>query len=291
VTRITILRTRFALSSLSFLVLSSAIAPADACQIAEHWICDGAGPPYAEIVVDANSGSVLHNVDADELRHPASLTKIMTLYLLFERLESGRLKLDTALHVSEHAAAQAPTRIGLWPNETISVEDGIKALVTKSANDVAVVMAEAMAGTEHEFAELMTHKARALGMSRTTYQNASGLPDDEQVTTARDQAILGRAIQLRFPKYYGYFRTQYFSYHGLPMRNRNQLLGRVEGVDGIKAGYTQASGFNLVTSVHRNDRGIVSVVLGSASADERDAKMRNLIEQYITSASTQPVKK
>jgi D-alanyl-D-alanine carboxypeptidase len=245
------------------------------------------GPPYAAIVVDANSGNVLHSANADELRHPASLTKIMTLYLLFERLESGKLKLDTQLPVSEHASVQAPTKLGLKPNQTIAVEDAIGGLVTKSANDAAVVIAEAIGGDEPEFADLMTRKAHALGMSRTVYRNASGLPNDEQVTTARDQATLGRAIQERFPRYYRYFSMSSFTYHGQSMRNHNHLLGHVEGMDGIKTGYTQASGFNLVTSVHRNNRHIVSVVLGGASAGARDARMQSLIEQYIVAAAPQ----
>ncbi len=244
-------------------------------------------PPYAAIVVDANSGKVLHAASADELRHPASLTKIMTLYLLFERLEAGKLKLDSQLPVSEHASVQAPTKLGLKPGQTIAVEDAIKGLVTKSANDAAVVVGEAIGGSETDFADLMTKKAHALGMSRTVYRNASGLPNDEQVTTARDQALLGRAIQERFPRQYRYFSTSTFTYHGESMRNHNQLLGRVEGVDGIKTGYTQASGFNLVTSVHRNNRHIVAVVLGGSSAGSRDAKMRSLIEEHIASAATQ----
>jgi D-alanyl-D-alanine carboxypeptidase len=181
------------------------------------------GPPYAAIVLDVNSGKVLHSANADELRHPASLTKIMTLYLLFERLESGKLKLDTPLPVSEHASIHAPTKLGLKPDQTIQVEDAIGGLVTKSANDAAVVVAEAIAGDEHEFAELMTRKAHALGMSRTVYRNASGLPNDEQVTTARDQATLGRAIQERFPRYYRYFAMPSFTYEGHTMRNHNQL--------------------------------------------------------------------
>ena len=162
------------------------------------------------------------------------------------------------------------------------------ALVTKSANDAAVVIAEALGGDEDEFAELMTRKAHALGMTRTVYRNASGLPNDEQVTTARDQATLGRAIQERFPRYYRYFSMPSFTYHGQSMRNHNHLLGQVQGVDGIKTGYTQASGFNLVTSVRRDNRHIVSVVLGGASAGARDARMRTLIEQYIVAAATQP---
>jgi D-alanyl-D-alanine carboxypeptidase len=244
-------------------------------------------PPYSAIVLDVNSGKLLHSVNADELRHPASLTKIMTLYLLFERLEAGKLRLDTQLAVSEHAAMQAPTKLGLTPDQMLTVEDAIGGLVTKSANDAAVVIAEALAGDEHEFAELMTRKARALGMSRTVYRNASGLPDDEQVTTARDQALLGRVIQERFPGYYRYFAMSSFKYHGQRMLNHNQLLGQVEGLDGIKTGYTKASGFNLVTSVRRDSRHIVSVVLGGASASARDARMRSLIEEYIVVATPQ----
>ena len=245
------------------------------------------GSPYADIVVDANSGSVLHSVNPDELRHPASLTKIMTLYLLFERLEAGGLKLDTPLGVSEHASAQSPTKLELKPGQAIAIEDAIRGLVTKSANDAAVVVAEAIGGSERDFAEMMTRKAHALGMDRTVYRNASGLPDAEQVTTARDQALLGRAIQERFPRYYRYFATPSFTYHGETMRNHNKLLGHVEGLDGIKTGYTEASGYNLVTSVRRNNRHIVSVVLGGSSGGARDARMRSLIEQYIVTASVQ----
>lgn len=246
---------------------------------------DSDGTRYAAIVVDAGNNAVLRQVHADSLRHPASLTKVMTLYLLFERLESGHLKLSTPLPVSVEAAAQAPTKLGLKPGQTISVEDAIKALITKSANDVAVVVAEAIAGSEREFARLMTLKARALGMTRTVYRNASGLPDDEQVTTARDQARLGMLIQERFPRYYHYFSLTRFTFRGATMRNHNRLLGQVAGVDGIKTGYTQASGFNLLTSVRRSGRHIVAVVLGGKTAAQRDAHMRGLIEQHIVEAS------
>jgi len=246
---------------------------------------DNYSPPYSAIVVDANSGKTLHEASADGLRHPASLTKIMTLYLLFERLESGKMKLNSSMPVSERASVQAPTKLGLRPGQNLEVEDAIRGLVTKSANDAAVVVAEAIAGTEDDFAALMTSKARALGMNRTTYRNASGLPNDEQVTTARDQALLGRAIQERFPRYYRYFSTPSFTYRGEAMRNHNRLLGRVEGVDGIKTGYTRASGFNLVTSVTRDNRHIVAVVLGGSSASSRDARMRDLIASYVADAS------
>jgi D-alanyl-D-alanine carboxypeptidase len=244
-------------------------------------------PPYAAIVVDANSGRVLHAANPDNLRHPASITKIMTLYLLFEQLEAGKLKLDSRLTASAHAAAQEPSKLGLEPGQTIATEDAIKAVVTKSANDVAVVIAEAIAGNEADFATLMTRKAHALGMTRTVYTNASGLPDDEQVTTARDQALLGRAIQDRFPRYYRYFATSSFHFHGMDVRNHNHLLGRIQGVDGIKTGYTRASGFNLVSSVRRGGRHIVAVVFGGSSGSARDARMRDLIEEHIAEASTQ----
>jgi D-alanyl-D-alanine carboxypeptidase len=244
-------------------------------------------PPYAAIVVDDKSGFVLHELSADEPRHPASLTKVMTLYLLFEQLEAGKLSLDTELPISTRAALQNPTKLGLKPNQAIKVEDAIKGLVTKSANDAAVVVAEAIGGSEEEFAKLMTAKARALGMTSTTYVNASGLPAEEQITTARDQAVLGRAIQHRFPVYYQYFATPSFRYKGAEMHNHNALLGQVKGVDGIKTGYTEASGYNLVSSVRRDEKHIVAVVLGGTSNAARDARMRQLIEDYISQASTQ----
>jgi len=244
-------------------------------------------PPYADIVVDDKSGLVLHEVSADEPRHPASLTKIMTLYLLFEQLEAGKLSLDTELPISTRAALQNPTKLGLKPNQTIKVEDAIKGLVTKSANDAAVVVAEAIGGSEEDFAKLMTAKAGALGMLGTTYVNASGLPAEAQITTARDQAILGRAVQHRFPVYYQYFATPSFRYKGAEMRNHNNLLGQVKGVDGIKTGYTEASGYNLTSSVRRDEKHIVAVVLGGTSNGARDARMRQLIEAHILQASTQ----
>ena len=241
--------------------------------------------PYADIVVDANSGTVLHSTNPDAQRHPASLTKIMTLYLLFEQLEAGKLKLDSPLQVSKEAAGQMPTKLGLKPGSTLAVEDAIKGMVTRSANDAAVVVAEAIAGDEDAFARLMTRKAQALGMSRTIYKNASGLPDSGQITTARDQSALGRAVQERFPRYYKYFSIRTFVFRGQSIGNHNNLLGRVEGVDGIKTGYVNASGFNLVTSVHRGNRYLVAVVMGGSSAGSRDAKMRDLISDKIAQAS------
>jgi D-alanyl-D-alanine carboxypeptidase len=247
---------------------------------------DSYSPAFSSIIVDGNTGATLSATNPDAQRHPASLTKIMTLYLLFERLESGKMKLDTEMPVSEHASEQAPTKLGLRPGQTIRVEDAIKGLVTRSANDAAVVIAEAIGGDEDDFAKMMTRKARSLGMSRTTYVNASGLPDDAQITTARDQSILGRAIQDRFPRYYRYFSTLSFNFRGQSIRNHNHLLGNVEGVDGIKTGYTRASGFNLVTSLHRGNHFLVGVVLGGRSGGSRDAIMRNLLAENIDKSAT-----
>src|SRR5450432_1582056 len=243
-------------------------------------------PAFSSIIVDGNSGATLSANNPDASRHPASLTKIMTLYLLFERLDGGKMKLDTEMEVSQHASEQDPTKLDLHPGQTIRVEDAIKGLVTRSANDAAVVIAEAIAGDEGDFAKLMTRKARALGMVKTVYRNASGLPDDEQVTTARDQSTLGRAIQDRFPRYYRYFSTSAFNYHGHSIRNHSRLLGNVEGVDGIKTGYTRASGFNLVTSMRRGNRHLVGVVLGGRSGGSRDAIMRGLLAENLEKAAT-----
>ena len=251
-----------------------------------HEAQESYNPPFSSIIVDANSGATLTASNPDASRHPASLTKIMTLYLLFERIENGKMTLDTQMPVSEHASEQAPTKLGLRPGQSIRVEDAIKGIVTRSANDAAVVIAEAIGGDEEDFCKMMTRKARALGMTRTVYVNASGLPDDAQVTTARDQSILGRAIQDRFPRYYHYFSTEAFNYHGQSIRNHNHLLGSVEGVDGIKTGYTRASGFNLVTSIRRGNRHLIGVVMGGHSGGSRDAIMRSLLAENMDKASS-----
>jgi len=243
-------------------------------------------PPFASVIVDANSGATLQATNADALRHPASLTKVMTLYMLFEQLESGKLRLDSQLEVSRHASEQSPTKLGLRPGQTIRVEDAIKGIVTRSANDAAVVVAEAIGGSEENFCKQMTRKARALGMSRTTYVNASGLPDDDQITTARDQATLGRALQDRFPTYYRYFSTTVFNWRGHPIRNHNHLLGKVDGVDGIKTGYVRASGFNLLTNIRRGNRHLVGVVMGGRSGGSRDATMRKLLAEHLDEGAT-----
>ena len=240
----------------------------------------------AAIVVDGNSGRTLYARNENELRFPASITKVMTLYLLFEQLEQGHLRLDSDIRVSAYAAAQKPTKLGLHPGETIRVDDAIKAVVTRSANDIAVAIAETIGGDEESFAGLMTLKANALGMNSTHFANASGLPNGEQVTTAHDLAILGRAIQERFPRHYRYFATHAFYYDGATIVNHNHLLDRVEGMDGIKTGYTRASGFNLLTSVKRNGHYIVAVVLGGPSARARDKIMADLIEDQIENGAT-----
>lgn len=241
---------------------------------------------FAALVVDGNTGRELYGRNENALRHPASITKVMTLYLLFEQLESGRLHLDSRIPISAHAAAQPPTKIGLRPGQTISVEEAIKAIVTQSANDIAVAVAEDIGGSESNFAAMMTRKAHALGMLRTQYVNASGLPNDGQLTTAHDLAILGRAIQERFPHDYRYFSTRFFHFHGVTYHNHNHLLGHVEGIDGIKTGYTRGSGFNLMTSVKRDHHFIVAVVLGGTSWASRDRIMDNLIEAHIDDGAT-----
>ncbi|WP_073011729.1 D-alanyl-D-alanine carboxypeptidase [Roseibium suaedae] len=245
-----------------------------------------ANSKYAGIVVDAKTGKTLYSSSADELRYPASLTKIMTLYIVFEELEAGRLKLNSDLKVSAYAAARPPTKLGLKPGSSLKVQDAILGLVTKSANDAAAVIAENLGGSEARFAERMTRTARQLGMSKTTFRNPHGLPDSRQRTTARDMATLGRAIQERFPKYYSFFQTRSFTYKGRTHGNHNKLLGRVKGVDGIKTGYTNASGFNLVTSVHRDGRYVVAVVLGGSTGRARDAQMVKLLNEYLPKAST-----
>ena len=243
-------------------------------------------PAFSALVVDANSGRTLYSADENGLRHPASITKVMTLYLLFEELDRGAITLRTQIPISEHAAAQEPSKLGLAPGDTISVDDAIKAVVTRSANDIAVAIAEAVGGSESNFADMMTRKAHALGMTNTVYVNASGLPNDQQITTAHDLTILGRSLEERFPRYFRYFSTAQFDFDGEIIGNHNHLLGRVDGVDGIKTGYTRASGFNLLTSVHRDGRSLLAVVMGGRSAAGRDRIMENLIADHIAEAST-----
>src|SRR5215472_10902159 len=239
----------------------------------------------AVLVVDANTGRVLHESAADELRHPASLAKMMTLYLAFERIEQGRLSYQTKICISANAAAAAPTKLELAEGEEIVLIDAIKALITKSANDLAVAMAEHIAGREEKFAKLMTQKAHQLGMAATVFRNASGLPDDEQVTTARDMVTLALHLQDDFPQHYALFATRTFTYGGETLHNHNTLLDNFEGTDGIKTGYTRASGFNLVASVHRGRKHVVGAIFGGASAAARNAAMRTFLNLGLIKAS------
>ncbi|OCW56817.1 D-alanyl-D-alanine carboxypeptidase [Hoeflea olei] len=245
-----------------------------------------ANPKYAGIVVDAKTGKTLYANDADELRYPASLTKMMTLYLTFEALERGKIKLDTRVTFSANAAKEPPTKLGVGAGNSITVEQVIYGLVTKSANDAATAIAEHLGGSEANFAKMMTSKARALGMSRTTFRNAHGLPNSGQQTTARDMATLGIALREHFPRQYKYFSTRSFKFGKARFANHNRLLGAVRGVDGIKTGYTRASGFNLVTSVVDRDRSIVAVVMGGRTGASRNEQMKDLISRYLLKAST-----
>jgi D-alanyl-D-alanine carboxypeptidase len=241
----------------------------------------GPSARYSELVVDAASGQTLYQGNASAARYPASLTKMMTLYLLFEALDQGRLSRTTPIPVSQTAARQPPSKIGLKAGQTIDAESAILALTVKSANDVAVAVGEYLGGSEAEFARQMTARARQLGMTGTTFRNASGLPDPEQRTTARDMAVLGMALRSRFPQHYHYFSARDFSYRGRQVRGHNDLLGRVDGVDGIKTGYIKASGYNIVTSVNAGGRRLVIVVMGANSARARNDRVEALIAQYM----------
>jgi D-alanyl-D-alanine carboxypeptidase len=240
----------------------------------------------AYIVLDATSGRELSSDQPDGLRHPASLTKLMTIYLTFSALDSGRLSLGDGLPVSINALNAPPTKMGLTPGGTVSVRDATMALVTRSANDAALVLAEALGGDEASFAQMMTSKARQLGMSQTVFRNASGLPNREQVTTARDMARLAFALMRDFPHYYPVFSVQSWPYRGRYLENHNRMLGSYEGADGLKTGYTNASGFNLVMSAMRDNRRLIGVVMGGDSAGQRDRMMAMLMDQGFATAST-----
>jgi D-alanyl-D-alanine carboxypeptidase len=245
------------------------------------------GPAIAaSIVVDMNSNRILYAEGADSPRHPASLTKMMTLYMLFTYLRSGVISLNSDLVVTPFAASQSPTKLGIKPGTTIRTTDAINALVTLSANDVAVTVAENIAGTEQNFARMMTEKARSLGMNGTTFRNASGLPNGEQITTARDMAILAHHLIRDFPEYYSCFQTKYFTYRGRKYRNHNRLLFGYRGTDGIKTGFTRAAGYNLTASVRRGDKHLIAVVLGGRTGSQRDAAMRALLDASFPKASS-----
>jgi D-alanyl-D-alanine carboxypeptidase len=241
---------------------------------------------YAGVVIDAKTGKVLYSENADSLRYPASLTKMMTLYLTFEALESGRISLGSKVPVSKNAAKEPPSKLGVGAGRSVTVEQAILALVTRSANDIATALGEYLGGSEQRFAQMMTAKARSLGMTKTTYRNAHGLPNTAQMTTARDQARLGIALRQHFPQYYGYFSTRSFKFGKQSIGNHNRLLGAVRGVDGIKTGYTGAAGYNLATSAQADGRSIVAVVLGASSGARRNAQMTALVQRYLPQAST-----
>jgi D-alanyl-D-alanine carboxypeptidase len=240
----------------------------------------------AAIVVDAKTGKVLYSADANGRRYPASLTKMMTLYLTFEALAKGKISRNSPVVFSAHASAEAPTKLGVKPGDSVTVETAILSIVTKSANDSATALGEMLGGNEPTFARMMTAKARALGMTGTVFRNANGLPDPGQFTTARDMATLGIALREHFPQYYGYFSQRSFLYGRQRINGHNRLLGRIKGVDGIKTGYTRASGFNLVSSVADGNRRIVGVVMGGTSGGSRDNQMATLINTYLPRAST-----
>lgn len=242
----------------------------------------------AELVVDGKTGQVLYERNSMAERHPASLTKMMTLYLLFDALKAHQIALQTQLTISRHAAAQLKVNLNLTPGMTMSVETAIKAVVVRSANDAAVALAEAVGGTEGHFAELMTAKARAIGMRNTFYHNASGLPDPLQITTASDLTILARHLAYDFPEYYPYFATPSFSYHGVTYYTHDNLLGRFQGTDGIKTGYTNASGFNLVSSVVRDGAHVIGVVMGGDTARQRDDEMVRLLSATFVRVHANP---
>lgn len=251
----------------------------------------GASPAMADgrgavLVVDANTGNTLYASAADEPRYPASLTKMMTLYMAFDLIERGRLSYQTPIRISANAAAAAPSKLDLNEGEEISLIDAIRVLITKSANDVAIAVAEHIGGSEANFARMMTQKAHQIGMRGTTFRNASGLPDPQQVTTARDMATLALRLQDEFPQHYVLFGTRTFAYKGETYKNHNTLLFHYEGADGIKTGYTRASGFNLVSSVKRGNKHVIGVVFGGASAATRNNAMRTYLNMGLVKAST-----
>ncbi|TPN39497.1 D-alanyl-D-alanine carboxypeptidase [Mesorhizobium sp. B2-3-3] len=238
------------------------------------------------IVVDAKTGKVLYSADANGRRYPASLTKMMTLYLTFEAMAAGKIGKNSPVVFSAKASAEAPTKLGVKPGGSVTVETAILSIVTKSANDSATALGEMLGGNETNFARMMTAKARQLGMNGTVFRNANGLPDPGQFTTARDMATLGIALREHFPQYYGYFSQRSFLYGRQRINGHNRLLGRIKGVDGIKTGYTRASGFNLVSSVSDGNRRLVAVVMGGTSGGSRDNQMASLIHTYMPRAST-----
>jgi D-alanyl-D-alanine carboxypeptidase len=277
---------RLVLSVLAVAVFATGFSsPADAARKKRA----APAPKYAAIVIHADTGDVLLDKYADQARYPASLTKMMTLYLLFEEIEAGRLNLDSMLPVSAQAAGQPPSKLGLAAGSKISVEQAIEALIVKSANDVAVAVAEGVSGSEWKFAQAMTAQARAIGMRNTTFKNASGLPNSRQTTTARDLAILSQRLIKDFPQYFPYFNTQEFTWNGRTYRTHNSLVRTYPGADGLKTGYTQRSGFNLATTANRDGHRIIGVVLGGRSVATRDSHMKEILTAAFTDIEENPM--
>lgn len=270
---------RAGITTLILALAASALTPAHAA------------PRQASMAIDANSGTVLHNRSGDAACYPASLTKMMTLYMTFELIEQGRLNYATKIKMTPTAAAAPPSKLKLKPGDELTVLNAIKALITKSANDVAAALAEHIGGSEANFARMMTKRARELGMTSTVFKNASGLPNAEQKTTARDMLKLALHLQDHFPQHYKLFSTRTFTYRGRRYRNHNALLRRYRGADGIKTGYTRASGFNLVSSVRRDGKHVVAVVFGGKSARVRNAKMRSILNKALAKASRRKTRK
>jgi D-alanyl-D-alanine carboxypeptidase (penicillin-binding protein 5/6) len=275
--KLTSARSLIAAAGLALSCLFGAAAPSTASAAIPYLQLNAQEPKYAAIVIDANSGEVLYDKRADSPRYPASVTKVMTLYLTFEALSEGRLKLTDRVVMSPRAAAQAPTKIGIAPGDSMSVDEAIKAMTVKSANDVAVAMAERLAGSESRFSALMTLRGQELGMRNTRFVNASGLPDSRQISTARDLAVLSRATMRDFPQYYSYFAVKGFYFRGNYVKGHNRLLDSMDGFDGLKTGYTNASGFNLAGSAVRDGRRLIAVVLGGPSTAWRDNNMEDLL--------------
>ena len=245
-----------------------------------------ANKKYASLVMDADTGMILHQRNADKMLHPASLTKVMTLLMLFEAIDNRQIGLNDRILISRKAASMVPSKIGLPAGSSIRVKDAIYALVTKSANDIAVAVAERLGKTESRFAVMMTKKARSFGMNRTRFMNASGLHHPKQVTTARDMAKMGRYLIALQPKHYRYFSTQRFTYRGKKYKNHNKLLGEYNGMDGIKTGYIQASGFNLLASAKRGNKRLIGVVFGGKTSKSRNAHMREILDDGFRKVRT-----
>jgi D-alanyl-D-alanine carboxypeptidase len=252
-------------------------------------ISSSAKAKYASFIINENTKRIYHNTNADTRNYPASLTKIMTLYMVFDALKNKKISMNTKFKISKRAARQPPSKLNLSADSSITVKNAILALITKSANDVATVVAENLGKSERNFAKLMTKKARKLGMTRTTFKNASGLPNRGQLSTARDMAVLGIAIRKNHPNFFKLFKTKSFVYKGIKYTNHNNLLSNYSGTDGIKTGYTNASGFNLVASVERNGQRIIGVVFGGKKARSRDKHMINLLNKYFKTSPSKPL--